>query len=173
MLNSHNNAVFIVDREANLVYAPPMALHLVENTGTQRQLEAQLREALRRTLARRAQTAYVFPFHSMVVHVAPLLCAQTEEPRYGVMMQSNDTGDRLAEARERFALTPREIDVIRQSLRGFDAHEIAEVLGIAPSTVRAYFKALLRKTEARNRSHLIAKIFTDDWEALPATPIAV
>lgn len=173
MINAHNSAIFIVDREANLVYAPPMALHLLENTGAQRQLEAQLREALRRTLARRAHTPYVFPYRSMVVHVAPLLSGNTEEPRYGVLLQASETGDRLAEARERFALTPREIDVIRQSLRGLDAHEIAETLGIAPSTVRAYFKALLRKTEARNRSHLIAKIFTDDWDLELRTPIAV
>jgi len=79
-----------------------------------------------------------------------------------VLVQPSQSGDRLEEARERFALTRREIDVIKQSLRGLDAQEIADALGIATSTVRAYFKALLRKTEARNRSHLIAKIFAED-----------
>ena len=173
MLNAYNSAIFIVDREANLVYAPQLAVHLLESSGSERKLEAQLREALRRTLAHRAHTPYVFPFRSMIVHVSPLVSGYADEPRYGVLMQPNETGDRLAEARERFALTRREVDVIRQSLRGLDAHEIAEALGIAPSTVRAYFKALLRKTEARNRSHLIAKIFADDWHLDAVQPLAV
>ena len=161
-------AIFIVDRNADLVYAPPQATHLLEDGSPEKPLQRELREALRRALALKANTPQIFLFRTMIVHISPLMSGFAAESRYGVLMQPNEAGDRLEEARERFALTPREIDVIRQSLRGLDAQEIADALGIAPSTVRAYFKGLLRKTEARNRSHLIAKIFAKD--ALDQTP---
>jgi len=66
--------------------------------------------------------------------------------------------DELVEARTRFLLTPREIDVLRSMMRGFQARETADALGIAENTVRAHCKALLEKTGARNRPHLVALV---------------
>ena len=148
------SAIFIVDRNADPVFAQPQAAKLLQQSG--------LQQVLRRELALRPNTPHIFALGSAVVHVSPLASGFASEQRYGVLVQPSQSGDRLEEARERFALTPREIDVIKQSLCGLDAQEIADALGIAASTVRAYFKALLRKTEARNRSHLIAKIFAED-----------
>ncbi|MBV9271621.1 MAG: hypothetical protein JO165_11020 [Candidatus Eremiobacteraeota bacterium] len=43
-------------------------------------------------------------------------------------------------------------------MRGLQARETADALGIAENTVRAHCKALLEKTGARNRPHMIALV---------------
>lgn len=66
--------------------------------------------------------------------------------------------DELVDARVRFLLTPRELEVLRSMMRGLQARETAEDLGIAENTVRAHYKALLEKTGARNRAHMVALV---------------
>ena len=66
--------------------------------------------------------------------------------------------DDLVYARTRFLLTPRELEVLRSMMRGQQARETATALGIAENTVRAHCKALLEKTGARNRPHMIALV---------------
>lgn len=66
--------------------------------------------------------------------------------------------DELVDARVRFLLTPRELDVLRSMMLGFQARETANALGIAENTVRAHYKALLEKTGARNRPHMVALV---------------
>ena len=64
----------------------------------------------------------------------------------------------LATQRERFGLTTREIDVLRLILQGQEASEIAVTLAITKNTATDYFKSLLRKTESRNRSEMLARL---------------
>jgi DNA-binding CsgD family transcriptional regulator len=52
--------------------------------------------------------------------------------------------------------------VLRLAMRGLHAPDIAQKLSISPATVSGYFKDLLRKTQTRNRSEMIAKVL--DWD---------
>lgn len=69
--------------------------------------------------------------------------------------------DPLNGARERFALSPRECEVLGLMLDGLEAREIAVRLNIAQSTVTEHVKHLYLKTGARNRSSMVARVL--DW----------
>ncbi len=59
---------------------------------------------------------------------------------------------------ERYRLTRRELDVITLLLQGLGADEIAQKLCISGTTVTDYVKKLLRKTRAKNRADMLAKL---------------
>jgi DNA-binding CsgD family transcriptional regulator len=69
--------------------------------------------------------------------------------------------EELLGAVRRFNLTPREAEVLSHVLAGLTASQIAETLSIAKTTVNDYFKSLLRKTHAVNRSDMVARVL--DW----------
>lgn len=67
------------------------------------------------------------------------------------------TSDRLRSALDRGGLTDREYDVLRQVALGHTNPEIAETLGIARSTVKAYLQSCMQKLGARNRIEAISR----------------
>ncbi len=73
--------------------------------------------------------------------------------------------DRISDAAVRFRLTPRQTDVLRLTLEGAKAGDIARTLNISEYTAQGYVKALLSKTGCRNRASMVAKVL--EWEALP------
>lgn len=76
----------------------------------------------------------------------------------------------LTSAARRYAFTKREREVLRLIMRGMNASDIAEELSISQSTVTGYFKGLLRKTQARSRSEMVAKVLGwDDSDTAAAT----
>lgn len=72
----------------------------------------------------------------------------------------------LEAAAGRFGLSPREVQVLQLILNGCEAKDIAEKLYIAESTVGEYFKHLLLKVGAHNRSEMIARVL--DWRESPS-----
>lgn len=54
-------------------------------------------------------------------------------------------------------LTGREVRIIGLVAGGFSSKEIAQALGIAPSTVESHLESAKSKLRARSRPHLIAK----------------
>lgn len=64
----------------------------------------------------------------------------------------------LADATRRFGFTRREQEVLLQMLGGRRASEIATALSIAEGTVGDHFKALIKKTQARNRAEMVARV---------------
>lgn len=56
----------------------------------------------------------------------------------------------------RFGLTPRESEVLVLVAAGLANKQIATRLGLSPRTVEKHLEALLRKTAARSRAHLVA-----------------
>ncbi|MGD1051852.1 MAG: LuxR C-terminal-related transcriptional regulator [Solirubrobacteraceae bacterium] len=54
------------------------------------------------------------------------------------------------------ALTARELQVVGLVAMGRRAHEIADELGIAPSTVRSHVRRAMRKVGARSQAQLVA-----------------
>jgi DNA-binding NarL/FixJ family response regulator len=53
------------------------------------------------------------------------------------------------------ALTPRELEVLEQVVRGATNEEIAQKLFVSEETVRTHIKAVIRKLNARNRTHAV------------------
>ncbi len=60
--------------------------------------------------------------------------------------------------KETFGLTPRQIDVIRLLSRGYSSSEVAKELEISIYTVESYIKYMIKKTNSKNRTHLVAMI---------------
>ncbi len=56
-------------------------------------------------------------------------------------------------------LSRRELEVLHQVAKGRTAAEIADRLGIGTETVRTHVNHVLRKLEARDRAHAVAKAF--------------
>jgi PAS domain S-box-containing protein len=63
---------------------------------------------------------------------------------------------RTARSLEASVLSPREIEIIGHVAMGQRAHEIADELGIAESTVRTHLRNALKKTGARSQAQLVA-----------------
>lgn len=83
----------------------------------------------------------------------------------GVFIEELARREDLGTTAKRFGLTQREVQVLSFILRGFNASEISDELGIAEVTVKDYFKSLLRKTGAKNRADMLAKAM--NWEHSP------
>ncbi len=66
--------------------------------------------------------------------------------------------DALRGARERFGFSPRELEVVDQLVQGKSTAEIAEKLVIAETTVQDHVKHIARKTNARNRAEIVARV---------------
>ncbi len=70
---------------------------------------------------------------------------------------------RLAEAARQWALTDRQRDMLCLVLLGLSNKEIAEQVGRSEATVEAHVTALLRRSGATSRGHLMARF----WLELP------
>jgi PAS domain S-box-containing protein len=55
-------------------------------------------------------------------------------------------------------LSPRELEIVRLIARGDSGPEIAAELHIAHDTVRTHVRNAMKKTGARSRAHLVAKV---------------
>jgi DNA-binding NarL/FixJ family response regulator len=64
----------------------------------------------------------------------------------------------IEQAKERYQLTDREMDVVRELVKGFTNKEIANVLAITEQTVKEHVKHLMRKTGTTTRTGLLAKV---------------
>ncbi|AUC95017.1 LuxR family transcriptional regulator [Bradyrhizobium sp. SK17] len=64
---------------------------------------------------------------------------------------------RPADAAETIKLTGREKEVMAWAARGKTVADTAQILGISPETVEGFIKQALRKLEASNKTHGVAK----------------
>jgi PAS domain S-box-containing protein len=62
-------------------------------------------------------------------------------------------------------LSPRELEIVSHVAMGQRAHEIAQELGIAESTVRTHIRNALRKAGARSQAQLVARVCSGDVPA--------
>ncbi|MCA6409148.1 MAG: response regulator transcription factor, partial [Cytophagales bacterium] len=65
-------------------------------------------------------------------------------------------GERLAQ----LDISPREFQVANLLKDELGTNEIAEKLGLAPSTISSYRKSLLDKTKSKNVTELVKLLFT-------------
>lgn len=82
--------------------------------------------------------------------------------RYALTVELVRRREQLADAMRRFSLTRRESEVLFEILGGASAAEIAAKLHLAEVTVQGYYKRLLQRTNARNRSAMVALVL--GWE---------
>jgi DNA-binding NarL/FixJ family response regulator len=82
-----------------------------------------------------------------------------EAVRYAMALEPRGTRRPLIDAMERFRLTPREVDVLGLIVDGASNREIAAALYIVEGTVQEHVRNLCRKTKARRRGDLLARVF--------------
>lgn len=58
-----------------------------------------------------------------------------------------------------FELTPRELNVTRETLKGKSTKQIADSLFITEHTVKAHLKSIFTKTGTKRRVELVSKLF--------------
>jgi DNA-binding CsgD family transcriptional regulator len=63
-------------------------------------------------------------------------------------------------ARERFRLTAREHEVIRNLAKGHTNKEIATALGITEQTVKEHIKHIMEKTRSTTRTGILVRVFS-------------
>ena len=76
----------------------------------------------------------------------------------GVVVQLFKEPQSLTAAAGRFAMSPREAQVLALLLDGAQIPQIGARLFVTPSTVQDHIKSLLHKTSSQNRSQMIAKV---------------
>ena len=70
--------------------------------------------------------------------------------------RSEEIRIRIARAAARWALTPKQADVLRALVDGYSNRAIGALLGIAEGTVELHVSAILQKAGAESRSALVA-----------------
>ncbi len=90
-----------------------------------------------------------------VVRLAPL---DGDERVRCVLLERLRAGDPFRSAVARYRLTERESEVLRLLLRGAPTAAIATQLNIAETTAAVHVKRIALKTDARNRSQIIARV---------------
>jgi DNA-binding CsgD family transcriptional regulator len=66
----------------------------------------------------------------------------------------------LASAASLYQLTTAEIQVLGQVLQGNALADVADILGLARSTVKTYLDAIYRKTQTNRQAELVSRIMS-------------
>lgn len=162
-----NSELYILDRDLQIVLAfsdgPERQVALTTlQARLDKRLPLILEEAVRELTSswtddvatRRRGVAQPVPF--LVVRTQPL--SGPTGLFIGVSFERFSTRDPLAPAFDHFRISPREIQVLALLLDGARINDVGRRLHIAPTTVQDHIKSLLRKTDTRNRSEMIAKV---------------
>lgn len=69
---------------------------------------------------------------------------------------ASDTKKPLAEIKTlNYHLTARQLDVLKQMLKGYSNKEIAKILSMSPSTVKVHVAAILKELNVKNRTQAV------------------
>lgn len=78
-----------------------------------------------------------------------------------VVIEPARGGDLIPIVLDSYGLTAREVDIVGYLVRGLASSDIAAELHLSTHTVRDHVKALLRKSGARTRGELVARLFAE------------
>jgi DNA-binding CsgD family transcriptional regulator len=95
-----------------------------------------------------------------LVRVTPIVAAT--RARFAMIVEPRGVRRPLVDAAQRFGLTLREVDVLGKIVDGASNREIAAALHIVEGTVQEHVRNLCRKTNARRRGDLLARVFGFD-----------
>jgi DNA-binding CsgD family transcriptional regulator len=94
---------------------------------------------------------------SVVLRVMPL-SSTDGRAHYGVFLEHFKTRSGIRPAAKHYNLTPREVDVLEQIVKGASTVQIAERLHIAESTVQDHVKNISVKMRVHKRSEIVARV---------------
>jgi DNA-binding NarL/FixJ family response regulator len=159
--------LILVDANMRVVHYEPAAFELLgqlcppETPGSlPNAIKNAVRSALPPNSAPTQTPLTVVPVPALIVHISHVFGGDSSF--YALLLERESRRAPVDSAARRFSLTRREREVLRLMMRGLKASDIAKALSISRATVSGYFKDLLRKTAARSRSEMIAKVL--DWE---------
>jgi DNA-binding CsgD family transcriptional regulator len=66
----------------------------------------------------------------------------------------------ISSAASLYQLTTAEIQVLGQILQGHALADIADILGLARSTVKTHLEAIYRKTQTKRQAELVSRIMS-------------
>jgi DNA-binding CsgD family transcriptional regulator len=92
-----------------------------------------------------------------ILRIVPLRGAQSDT--FAVLVERQRSRESYAAAAKRYALTRREVDVLRLIVANHTTTEIAGKLSISETTVSDHVKGLFRKTGCCRRTELLTKLF--------------
>ena len=96
----------------------------------------------------------------------------SQQSRILIMMEEIGRRQESAteEAKERFHLTDREMQVVQNLLKGWTNKEIANELGVTEQTVKEHIKHIMEKTQTTTRTGILVQVihFGLEREAPPA-----
>ncbi len=75
-------------------------------------------------------------------------------------MLAGEAGGKLSEVSAKLLLSKREIQVLHWVKNGKTNHDIAQILDLAPNTVKNHVQKILRKLKVSNRAEAVGKIAT-------------
>ena len=88
---------------------------------------------------------------------------RSQNTRFLILMEKIGRESRVipSQAKERFHLTDREQDIVKQIADGRTNKEIAKELSISEHTVKEHVRHLLKKTKTSTRTAILAQIYQD------------
>jgi DNA-binding CsgD family transcriptional regulator len=100
---------------------------------------------------------------SRIVHILTPLPSATERTsaRSGAAAPVASAGPAVSDALQRYALTPRELEVLRLLAKGSDCHDIAKALFISLPTVRNHVHNFLRKMDVHSQVEAVALAYRE------------
>ena len=90
------------------------------------------------------------------VYVPPAILAQNFSSEANTQTNSSSQPTEKAPASNEYHLTERQLEVLQQMTKGLANKEIARVLDMSPSTVKAHIAAILREFDVNNRTQAVA-----------------
>lgn len=120
--------------------------------------ETTLLAAARRIVGESLQSLEV-KVHDVAYLVRVVRMIGPDPMRYAMFVEKRRARRPLLEALDRFGLTSRESDVLTLIVGGASNREIAETLSIVEATVQDHVRNICRKTGAKRRGDLLAKVF--------------
>jgi DNA-binding CsgD family transcriptional regulator len=161
-----SSALYVLDHDYAIVLAwsavPEEAATIATFATSETRLPARIEQSVRELTqewtsdAATRKTGVARPLSFLTVLTQPL--AGPEGWFIGVLIRLFKEPRSLTAAAGRFAMSPREAQVLALLLDGAQISEVAERLCITPSTVQDHIKSLLHRTSSQNRSQMIAKV---------------
>ena len=160
VLDQLSLAIFVF-RGERLVYANPPATRLVNRLRTKYRIEllVMLLDHLAQSRDRAQQdggaviTLTGHDNEPFVVHLMAL------RGRHGdVAVSIREIGTDISAFKDRYRLSPREIQVAELVLRGYRNRHIAAALGITPATTKKHLSKIFDKVGVDSRAQLVSKL---------------
>jgi DNA-binding CsgD family transcriptional regulator len=85
-----------------------------------------------------------------------------DDDLWALVMEADRQAEVLARSASQYHLTRRQTEVLALILDGASAADVARALVISEYTAQGYVKALLAKTDSRNRAAMVAKVL--NWK---------